>query len=305
MDDNATVRRVLAEQTTQWGMNPRAAENAAQALDWLRAGEQFDLAVVDAQMPGMDGFYLAAEIHKLPGAAMMPVIFLMPLGKRTGAAPHTAGRLCAQSHQAGEARAVFAAIESALFNKKEPAAPAPPKADQPLAERYPLRILLCEDNVINQKVTVRILQQIGYQCDLAANGREGLEALDRQPYDLIFMDMMMPEMDGLAATRAIRERQKNGAAHPHYRSRILIIAMTALAQQSDRENCLAAGMDDYLAKPIRPADVRNAIERWAPHIHTVAAPAATAANPAAGATMAKDTPLRTGNLRWKWAGWRI
>ncbi len=98
----------------------------------------------------------------------------------------------------------------------------------------------------------------------------------------------MPEMDGLAATRAIRERQRDGAAHPNYRSRILIIAMTALAQQSDRESCLAAGMDDYLAKPIRPADVRNTIERWAPLIHAVAAPAPPAADTAAGAAKAGD-----------------
>jgi CheY-like chemotaxis protein len=135
----------------------------------------------------------------------------------------------------------------------------------------PLRILLCEDNTINQKVAARILQQLGYKCDLAANGLEGLDALDRQHYDLVFMDMMMPEMDGLTATRAIRERQKDGAAHPNYNSRILIIAMTAHAQQADRESCIAAGMDDYLAKPIRPADLRGMIERWAPQIHPAAA----------------------------------
>ena len=138
----------------------------------------------------------------------------------------------------------------------------------------PLRILLCEDNAINQKVAARILKQLGYQTDIAANGREGLEALDRQHYDLVFMDLMMPEMDGLTATRAIRERQKDGAAHPNYQSRILIIAMTAHAQQADRESCIAAGMDDYLAKPVRPADVRNTIERWAPQIQPAAARAA-------------------------------
>ena len=124
---------------------------------------------------------------------------------------------------------------------------------------------------INQKVASRILQQIGYKCDIANNGREGLEALDKRHYDLVFMDMMMPEMDGLTATRAIRERQKDAVAHPNYQKRILIIAMTAHAQQSDRENCIAAGMDDYLAKPIRPADVRGIIEHWAPQIQPVAA----------------------------------
>jgi len=119
----------------------------------------------------------------------------------------------------------------------------------------------------------------------------GLEALDRRHYDLVFMDLMMPGMDGLTATRAIRERQKDGAAHPNYNSRILIIAMTAHAQQSDRESCLAAGMDDYLAKPIRPADVRGVIERWAAQIHPAAAvqPA-----PASGVAVAQAVSIPTG-----------
>jgi CheY-like chemotaxis protein len=107
------------------------------------------------------------------------------------------------------------------------------------------------------------LHQIGYQPDLAGNGREALVALDLKPYDLIFMDLMMPEMDGLEAARNIRERQKNSAAHPNYTGRMIIVAMTAHAQQSDRDKCIAVGMDDYLAKPIRPADLRNIIEKWA------------------------------------------
>jgi signal transduction histidine kinase/HPt (histidine-containing phosphotransfer) domain-containing protein/BarA-like signal transduction histidine kinase len=266
VDDNATVRRVLAEQAAQWGMNPRVAENAMQAFDWLRAGEQFDLAVVDSQMPGMDGLDLAMEIRKLPGVAMMPLILLTPLGANAATRISFAQTLTKHVKPAQ----FYAAIDRALFSRKKVEAPLAPKADQPLAERLPLRILLCEDNAINQKVAARILKQLGYQTDIAANGREGLEALDRQHYDLVFMDLMMPEMDGLTATRAIRERQKDGAAHPNYNSRILIIAMTAHAQQTDRESCLAAGMDDYLAKPVRPADVRGAIEKWAPQIQPAA-----------------------------------
>ena len=266
VDDNATVRRVLAEQTTQWGMNPCAAGNAAQAFDWVRVGEQFDLAVVDLQMPGMDGLDLAMEIRKLPGVAMMPLILLAPLGGNT--ATHiTFAQTLAKPVKPAQ---FYTAIERALFSRKTEALAATTTV-QPLAERLPLRILLCEDNAINQKVAVRILKQLGYECDLAANGREGLEALDRRHYDLIFMDLMMPEMDGLTATRAIRERQKDAAAHPNFNSRILIIAMTAHALQSDREKCAAAGMDDYLAKPIRPADVRGMIERWAPQIHPATA----------------------------------
>ena len=131
-----------------------------------------------------------------------------------------------------------------------------------LASRLPLRVLLCDDNVINQKVALRLLQQMGYRADLAANGLEALAALDRQPYDLIFMDVMMPEMDGLEATRLIRERQKQPSQFPNYKSSIIIVAMTASAMQGDREKCLAAGMDDYVAKPVRLEDVRAIVERW-------------------------------------------
>ena len=290
VDDNATVRRVLAEQAAQWGMNPRAAENARQALDWLRAGEQFDLAIVDSQMPGMDGLDLAMAIRKLPGAAMMPLIFLTPLGTRAGAAPDSCVTFALSLNKPVKPAQFYDAIDHALFSQKKTAAPTPPKADQSLAERFPLRILLCEDNAINQKVAARILKLLGYECDLAANGREGLEALDRRHYDLVFMDLMMPEMDGLAATHAIRERQKDATAHPNYQSRILIIAMTAHAQQSDRESCLAAGMDDYLAKPIRPADLRGAIERWAPQIHPVPAQPAPDATTAAATAQAVPAP---------------
>jgi signal transduction histidine kinase/HPt (histidine-containing phosphotransfer) domain-containing protein len=281
VDDNATVRRVLAEQVTLWGMNPSVAENATQAFDWLRAGEQFDLAVVDSQMPGMDGLDLAIEIRRLPGVAMMPLILLTPVG---GNAPTRITFAQTLTKHVKPAQ-FYAAIERALFSRDKKEAPTTPKSEQPLAERLPLRILLCEDNAINQKVAARILKQLGYECAIAANGRAGLEALDHQRYDLVFMDMMMPEMDGLTATRAIRERQKDVAAHPNYDSRILIIAMTAHAQQADRESCLDAGMDDYLAKPIRPADVRGAIERWGPQIRQAAA-----ATPAATAPDATATP---------------
>jgi len=142
-------------------------------------------------------------------------------------------------------------------------APAPSATlDPTLAGRLPLRILLCDDNVINQKVALRLLQQMGYRADVAADGREALAALDRQPYDLIFMDLMMPEMDGLEATRAIRERQKQPGQFPNYKTPMIIVAMTASAMQGDREQCLEAGMDDYLSKPVRLENVRAIVERW-------------------------------------------
>jgi CheY-like chemotaxis protein len=130
-----------------------------------------------------------------------------------------------------------------------------------MVERLPLRILVADDNAINQKVAVRILQQLGYTPEVVDNGREVLDRLDHEPFDFIFMDVMMPEMDGLEATRLLRKRQMGGD-HFNYQSRIIICAMTAHAMAGDREKCIAAGMDDYLSKPVRPKDVRDMLEKW-------------------------------------------
>jgi len=284
VDDNATVRRVIAEQATKWGMAPCAAESPQQALEWLKKGEQYDLGVLDLQMPGMDGLALAMEIHKLPAAAMMPLVLLMPLGLHSDAPGSTHIVFAHTVNKPVKPAQLCEVLVRALLSPKAAARQQPTsKPGQPLTERLPLSILLCDDNAINQKVAARILQTIGYQPDLAANGREALDALDKKPYDLIFMDVMMPEMDGLEATCAIRERQKNSAAHPNYQSRIIIVAMTAQAMQGDREKCLAAGMDDYLSKPILPKDVRATVERWGPQAAsaTRSAPPAKAEAPAA------------------------
>jgi len=260
-------------------MIPSEADSAETAIELLNTDASFDVALVDLQMPGADGMTLAAAIRKIPRASMLPLVFLMPLGTRSDSAPNTQLAFANSITKPVKPAQLLAAVERALFTQKkaEVQAPPPPKADQPLAERLPLKILLCDDNTINQKVAARILAQLGYKPDVANNGREGLEAIDKKPYDLVFMDVMMPEMDGLTATRAIRDRQKNPAANPNFAGRILVVAMTAHAQQSDKENCLASGMDDYLAKPIRPADVRGIIEKWA-------APATPAAE-------AKSTPM--------------
>ena len=125
------------------------------------------------------------------------------------------------------------------------------RLDQSLAERLPLRLLLVDDNLINQKVASRLLQQMGYRPEIASNGFEAIRALERKPFDVILMDVQMPELDGLEATRRIRQRQQEPDAHPHFKAPLLIIAMTANAMQGDREKCLAAGMNEYIAKPIR------------------------------------------------------
>ena len=289
VDDNATVRRVVAEQVAKWGMVPYSAESPQQALEWLKKGEQYDLGVLDLQMPGMDGLALAMEIHKLPGAAMMPLVLLMPLGLHSDA-PGSTHIVFAHTVNKPVKPAQFCEVlVRAVLSPKAAARQEPTsKPGQPLTERLPLSILLCDDNAINQKVAAHILQLLGYQPGLAANGREALDALDREPYNLIFMDVMMPEMDGLEATRAIRERQKAGATN--YHSSIVIVAMTAQAMQGDREKCLAAGMDDYLAKPIRPKDVRAVIERWGSQ-SAPAAPAAPAPKADAPAPAVEEPPV--------------
>jgi CheY-like chemotaxis protein len=214
---------------------------------------------------------------------MMPLVLLMPLGLHSDAPGSTHIVFAHTVNKPVKPAQLCEVLVRALLSPKAAVRQQPTlKPGQPLNERLPLSILLCDDNAINQKVAARILQSIGYQPDYAANGREALDALDKKPYDLIFMDVMMPEMDGLEATCAIRERQKDGVAHPNYQSRIIIVAMTAQAMQGDREKCLAAGMDDYLSKPILPKDIRAIVERWGSQA-TPAAPAAPALAPKADA----------------------
>ena len=276
VDDNATNCRILTLQTSKWGMIPRGAYSAAQALEWLKAGEQFDLAILDMQMPGMDGLMLAAEIRKLPSAKAMPLVLLTSMGVRADA-PEFA--------QAGFSTCLTKPIKPAQLHEvlirvisgvkaQAKKAPVPSKLDPAMSQRLPLRVLLCDDNTINQKVGLRLLQQMGYKPDLAANGVQALAALNCQAYDLIFMDVQMPEMDGLEATRTIRERQRT-RQNPNYKSSIIIVAMTANAMNGDREKCLAAGMDDYLPKPVRPEDIRTVVERWAAKATLPEPPSAT------------------------------
>jgi signal transduction histidine kinase/HPt (histidine-containing phosphotransfer) domain-containing protein len=287
LDDNAACRNMLFEQCRRWGMQPKAVENGAQALELLRNRSEFDLALIDLHLPGTDGMVVASEIQKLPAAAMLPMVLLTPLGRKKQGADDTRVVFAHSVHKPVKPAQLSAALERALLSPRAPMRPTePPKAERSLVQQLPLRILLVDDNAINQKVAVRILQQFGYQPEIAANGREALDKLDSQPFDFIFMDVMMPEMDGLEATRLLRKRQMMGG-YANYQSRIIIVAMTAHAMQGDREKCIAAGMDDYLAKPVRPKDVRGMIERWGGKIISEAAKAPATA-PAPGMEPAVD-----------------
>src|SRR6266850_2479865 len=264
VDDNPTNCRILTVQASKWGMLPRGANSAEQALQWLRAGESFDLAILDMQMPGMDGVMLAREIRKLPRTSAMPLVLLTSMGVRPNQPDISGVAFASCLTKPVKPAQLYEVLARALSGAKALPQKTPPnvKLDPGLATRLPLRVLLCDDNTINQKVALRLLKQMGYRADLAANGVEALTALERQPYDLVFMDVMMPEMGGLEATKIIRDRQQQKSTYPHYKSPIVIVAMTASAMQGDREKCLAAGMDDYLAKPVRPEDIRLIVERW-------------------------------------------
>lgn len=264
VDDSLTNCHILTLQTEKWGMLPRATQEPHQALAWVQAGEPFDLAILDMQMPGMDGLMLAAELRKVPAGEALPLVLLTSVGVHTDQPAFAALRLAgclAKPLKPSQLQQLIRRVLSGA-TPTPPSLPVNTKLDPLLAQRLPLRVLLCDDNAINQKVSQRLLQQMGYHADVAATGLAALAALDRQPYDIVFMDVMMPEMSGLEATRLIRQRQKQPERFPHYKTPLIIVAMTANAMQGDREQCLAAGMDDYLPKPVRLEDVRGILERW-------------------------------------------
>jgi len=244
VDDNATNRRVLALQTAKWGMQSRATESPLEALRWLDEGEKFDVAILDMHMPEMDGSELARQIRQRNGG--MPLVLFSSLGRREVVGDGKLfnaylGKPIHQSH-------LYDTLVGLFTREGVPKAAKPeagkPQLDPDMAARHPLRILLAEDNVVNQKLALRLLQQMGYRADLASNGIEAVESVRRQTYDVVLMDVQMPDMDGLEASRKIN-------AHWQPQDRPRIIAMTANAMQGDRDMCLAAGMDDYLTKPIR------------------------------------------------------
>ncbi len=243
VDDNATNRKILALQAGKWGMQVRATESAGEALRWLGTSEVFEVAVFDMHMPEMDGMALATRAQVLRPA--LPLVLFTSLGRREAGDLGTLfaaylNKPLRQSQLFDTLAALFVAPDTAAATAT--LAPAAPR--EQMAASHPLRILLAEDNVVNQKLAMRLLQQMGYRADLASNGVEAVDSVARQTYDVVLMDVQMPEMDGLEASRQITARWQPG-------KRPRIIAMTANAMQGDREMCLAAGMDDYVTKPIR------------------------------------------------------
>jgi PAS domain S-box-containing protein len=272
VDDNATNRRILTLQTKAWGMYARAAESGNEALAWLHQGEQFDIAIIDMQMPQMNGMTLATEIQNFPQCRNLPLIMLTSLGqvKVVNVGQNFARFLTKPVRQSQLYDTLVRVLnKQSIKDDRRPVPRILPKLNPKLAESMPLKILLAEDNLVNQKVALRILERIGYRADIVANGLEVLEALQRQSYDVVLMDLQMPEMDGLEATRHIiqdwadRAEQNNSknTTQTRRKTRPRIIAMTANAMHGDRETCLAAGMDDYVSKPIVIEELIAALKR--------------------------------------------
>jgi len=259
VDDNAINRKILTLQTQAWGIIPHAVASGPEALEWLRRGERFDLAILDMQMPQMDGVTLATQIRQLPGYQELPLMILSSMGQPDittlpGGATVNFAAFLSKPIKQSRLYNVLAEILGGQRIQLRPTLAAAAPADPSLAQRLPLRILLAEDHLVNQKVALFLLDKLGYRADVAANGLEVLEALHRQSYDVVLMDVQMPEMDGLEASRRICQDWS-----PEERPRI--IAMTANAMQGDREECLAAGMDDYLSKPIKLEALVKALQR--------------------------------------------
>ncbi len=259
VDDSAINRQILALQAQSWEMLPRVAQSGAEALGWLRQGESFDLAILDMHMPEMDGLRLAVAIRAFPSTQQLPLVMLTSIGqlRPRDQTPEVnfAAFLCKPVKQSQLYNALIQIFKDQPIQVR-PSLPEPPQIAQ-LSDRLPLRILLAEDNVVNQKVALLILQRMGYRADVVASGLEVLSALRRQPYDVVLMDVQMPEMDGLTATRRICQEWQ-----PSQRPRI--IAMTANAMRGDRETCLEAGMDDYLSKPLQTAALIQSLNRCTP-----------------------------------------
>ncbi len=282
VDDNATNRTILLAQTAQWGMDASAFASAAEAQSWVDSGNAYDVALLDLQMPDVDGIGLAEALRAHALVRDRPLVMLSSVGHRL----QTGGLLDAvltkpvkpaalldalgevlNATQAGDAPAVYGRHQPAPTTPADPFAVVPIEYERDAAPqiaitlddpsgdgiRPPIRILLAEDNTVNQRVALGMLGRLGYRADVAANGMEVLKAVELSNYDLVLMDVQMPEMDGIEAARHIRQNV------PRER-RPRIVAMTANAMQGDREKCIEAGMDDYLQKPIRLEDLTSVLD---------------------------------------------
>jgi CheY-like chemotaxis protein len=272
VEPNQTVRRVVQQDLVAKGLQCSSARNAAEAVDLAQAAagmqQPFDLALIDWHLPDKDGFETAALLKQHPATNAMRLVILTSVGRRGDGG--TARALGIGAYLTKPLRPTqLLECFSKLFEMTPPdtaslpvASGAPPLITRQTVSQSPAagttRLLLAEDNPVNQKVACKMLEKLGYRVDIAGNGQEAVAAHERMRYPLIFMDCQMPEVDGFEATALIRKMEGRSAHTP-------IVAMTANAMQGDRERCLAAGMDDYVAKPVRPKDLQTVLDTWLGH----------------------------------------
>jgi PAS domain S-box-containing protein len=270
VDDNEINRRVLHEQILSWRMRNGSSASGEEALRRLReahaAGDPYEIAIIDYQMPGMDGETLGQVIKADDTLRGIQLLMLTSLGQRGDAARLHKQGFAAYLVKPARQSELLSALTTVWAQRHETGsdlvthhsiAQLRPSSHQVAQQLFDARVLLAEDNIVNQKIARMMLENLGCRVDVAANGHEAIEMLDAWRYDIVFMDCEMPEMDGFEATTTIRRRQ-NSQQH------IPIIAVTAKAISGDRERCLAVGMNDYIAKPVRQQDFRDALEKWGP-----------------------------------------
>ena len=272
VDDNATNRRVIAGMLSFWECRHEEVEGFATALDRLRSaaasGDPFRIAILDMLMPEMDGETLGRMIKDNPALRNTVLVIMTSVGARGDAGRFEKAGFAVYLTKPVKQSQLFNCLITAIGRKpSDQTLPDQTSPDRIITQhtvaeksKQKTHILLAEDNIVNQKVALKVLEKLGYHADVAVNGAEALKALETIPYDIVLMDVQMPEMDGLEATREIRRREELTAQSKH----VPIIAMTAHAMEGDREMCLKAGMDDYLTKPIQPGKLGETIARWIP-----------------------------------------
>lgn len=264
VDDNQTNLTILQKQCEIWKAEVHAFSSGQEVIDTIADNIEYDLLILDYNMPGMDGVDAARNIRTLPNGATKPIVLLsssigsadMPLYRSLFTAIQQKPlKFKSLYHLLNEALS-----KGSLITDTKPAHPLLAHDYAMFGKLMPLRILMAEDNTINQKLGLKVLEKLGYQADLAANGKEVIAAFERQHYDLVFMDVQMPVMDGFEATSVLNRKFKGR------RDRPIIIALTANALAGEREKCLQMGMDDYLSKPVRVEEMKKVIEKWGSQI---------------------------------------
>ncbi|HYR86381.1 MAG TPA: response regulator, partial [Terriglobia bacterium] len=260
LEDQPMHREILVRRIQALGMPPSQAGTAEEALRVIQQGPAFDAVILNSRLRDIAPMELAKRIRATPAGAFVRLILMSPQHKRLHAQARQAGinSFLNEPVREGQLREAFNSVcdtENAFGTTHKIS-----EIDRDLGTRYPLRILVADDNTVNQKVVLGFLLKLGYRAEVVSSGVEVIWSLERQSYDLVFMDIQMPEMNGDEASRRIRQKWSD-------EERPLIVAMTANAMQGDREKCLEAGMDDYVTKPVSIRDLQSTLERWGKYIH--------------------------------------